>query len=122
MCFSLRAARDRLAGRSVAQYLKNKTTNLCHSPLCSLRAGFTKSLARELGRANITVNTLAPGYMETNMTKDLQGDKLASIMRRSPLGRLAHVDDVAKAALFLLSESASSITGSTITVDAGSTA
>ena len=88
----------------------------------SALAGFTKSLARELGRANITVNTLAPGYMETNMTKDLQGDKLASIMRRSPLGRLAHVDDAAKAALFLLSESASSITGSTITVDAGSTA
>jgi len=88
----------------------------------SALGGFTKSLARELGRANITVNTLAPGYMETNMTKDLQGDKLASIMRRSPLGRLAHVDDAAKAVIFLLSEGASSITGSTITVDAGSTA
>lgn len=88
----------------------------------SALGGFTKSLSRELGRANITVNTLAPGYMETNMTKDLQGDKLASITRRSPLGRLAHVDDAAQAALFLLSEGASSITGSTITVDAGSTA
>jgi 3-oxoacyl-[acyl-carrier protein] reductase len=88
----------------------------------SALGGFTKSLSRELGRANITVNTLAPGYMETNMTKGLQGDKLASITRRSPLGRLAHVDDAAQSALFLLSEGASSITGSTITVDAGSTA
>ncbi|MBL4829078.1 MAG: SDR family oxidoreductase [Aliivibrio sp.] len=88
----------------------------------SALGGFTKSLARELGRANITVNTLAPGYMETNMTQGLQGDKLASITRRSPLGRLAHVNDAAQATMFLLSEGASSITGSTITVDAGSTA
>ncbi|MBA6363561.1 SDR family oxidoreductase [Colwellia sp. BRX8-4] len=88
----------------------------------SALGGFTKSLSRELGRANITVNTLAPGYMETNMTKGLQGDKLKSITRRSPLGRLANVDDAAQATLFLLSDGASSITGSTITVDAGSTA
>jgi 3-oxoacyl-[acyl-carrier protein] reductase len=84
--------------------------------------GFTKSLSRELGKANITVNTLAPGYMETNMTQGLQGDKLASIKRRSPLGRLASVDDAAQAALFLLSDGARSITGSKITIDAGSTA
>ena len=84
--------------------------------------GFTKSLSRELGKANITVNTLAPGYMETNMTIGLQGDKLKSIINRSPLGRLANVDDAAQATLFLLSDAARSITGSTITVDAGSTA
>jgi len=88
----------------------------------SALGGFTKSLARELGKANITVNTLAPGYMETNMTKGLQGEKLQSITRRSPLGRLAGVDDAAQAALFFLSDGAGSITGSTITVDAGSTA
>jgi len=88
----------------------------------SALGGFTKSLARELGRANITVNTLAPGYMETNMTQGLQGDKLASITRRSPLGRLANVNDAAQATIFLLSDGASSMTGSTITVDAGSTA
>ena len=88
----------------------------------SALSGFTKSLSRELGKANITVNTLAPGYMRTNMTQGLQGDKLASITRRSPLGRLTDVDDVAKATIFLLSESANSITGTTITVDAGSTA
>lgn len=88
----------------------------------SSMSGFTKSLSRELGKAGITVNSLAPGYMETNMTKDLTGSKLASIIRRSPLNKLANVDDVANAALFLLSEEASSITGTTITIDAGSTA
>ncbi|MGV5001022.1 SDR family NAD(P)-dependent oxidoreductase [Shewanella xiamenensis] len=88
----------------------------------SALSGFTKSLSREVGKANITVNTLAPGYMETAMTAGLQGEKLQSIKRRSPLGRLANVDDAAAAAVFLLSDGASSITGTTITVDAGSTA
>ena len=85
-------------------------------------SGFTKSLARELGKANITVNTLAPGYMETAMTHALDKEKLAAIVRRSPLGKLANTADVASAALFLLSDGASAITGTTITVDAGSTA
>lgn len=84
--------------------------------------GFTKSLSREVGKANVTVNTVAPGYMETAMTEGLQGDKLASIKRRSPLGKLAKVDDAAKAIAFLLSDGAESITGTTLTVDAGSTA
>ena len=85
-------------------------------------SGFTKSLSRELGKANITVNTLAPGYMETNMTIGLQGSKLEKIKRRSPSGELAKVGDAAAAALFLLSSAAQSITGTTLTVDAGSTA
>lgn len=84
--------------------------------------GFTKSLARELGKANITVNSIAPGYMETDMTSSLKGEKLESIKRRSPLGRLATVEDVAEAVGFLLSDKAKNITGITITVDAGSTA
>jgi len=88
----------------------------------SALGGFTKSLARELGRAQITVNTLAPGYMETHMTEGLVGDKLDKIKRRSCLGRLANVNDAASAALFLISENASGITGTTFTVDAGSTA
>lgn len=83
--------------------------------------GFTKSLARELGKANITVNTIAPGYMETDMTNGLKGNKLESIKRRSPLGRLVTVDDVASSVAYLLSEDAKNITGTTITVDAGST-
>ena len=84
--------------------------------------GFTKSLARELGRAKITVNTVAPGYMETAMTSGLQGGKLESIKRRSPLGDLATVEDVAGAIAYLLSNDAKNITGTTVTIDAGRTA
>jgi 3-oxoacyl-[acyl-carrier protein] reductase len=84
--------------------------------------GFTKSLSRELGKAGITVNCIAPGYMETDMTAGLAGDKLASIRRRSPSGKLAGVDDVAHSVSFLLGEGGDMITGTTITIDAGSTA
>lgn len=85
-------------------------------------SGFTKSLARELGKAKITVNTIAPGYMKTAMTSGLEGEKLKSIERRSPLGHLATVEDVAGTVSYLLSADAKNITGTTITVDAGSTA
>ena len=83
--------------------------------------GFTRSLSRELGRAKITVNCVAPGYMETEMTAGLKGEKLNSIRRRAPLG-LPRVEDAAGAVAYLLSEDAAAITGSVITVDGGSTA
>jgi 3-oxoacyl-[acyl-carrier protein] reductase len=85
-------------------------------------AGFTKSLAREVGKANITVNTLAPGFMETDMTSKVQSEKLESIRRRSPLGQLVSVEDAAYAVSYLLSDNAERVTGTTITVDAGTTA
>ncbi|QYJ83754.1 SDR family NAD(P)-dependent oxidoreductase [Shewanella aegiceratis] len=88
----------------------------------SALAGFTKSLARELGKHQITVNTLAPGYMETSMTNGLVGEKLDKIKRRSCIGRLAKTKDAAAMTVFLLSDVASGITGATFTVDAGSTA
>ncbi len=84
--------------------------------------GFTRSLARDVGKAGITVNAVAPGYMATDMTRGLDGDKLESIRRRSPLGRLPEVEDVAGAVAYLLSEDSRNITGTTLTVDAGSTA
>jgi len=84
--------------------------------------GFTRSLSREVGKAGITVNCVAPGYMQTEMTSSLQGDKLESVKRRSPLGRLASPADAASAVLYLMSEQARSITGTIMTVDAGSTA
>lgn len=83
--------------------------------------GFTKSLARELGRANITVNCIAPGFMETDMTSSLGDEKLASIRRRSPLG-LVSPEDVSGSVAYLLSGDAKHVTGTTITVDGGSTA
>ena len=84
--------------------------------------GFSRSLAREVGKAGITVNAVAPGYMETDMTSALQGEKLQSIKRRSPMGRLIDTGDAAAAVAWLMSEDASSVTATTLTVDAGSTA
>jgi 3-oxoacyl-[acyl-carrier protein] reductase len=84
--------------------------------------GFSKSLAREVGKAGITVNCVAPGYMQTDMTSSLQGEKLESVKRRSPLGKLATVDDAAFMVMYLLSSQASAITGTVMTVDAGGTA
>jgi 3-oxoacyl-[acyl-carrier protein] reductase len=83
--------------------------------------GFSKSLARELGKANVTVNCVAPGYMDTDMTGGLGDEKLESIRRRSPLLRFPSTDEVANTVKFLLSNEASSMTGSVLTVDAGST-
>ena len=83
--------------------------------------GFTRSLSRELGRAKITVNCIAPGYMETDMTAGLEGEKLKSIKRRAPLG-LPRTQDIAGAVAFILSDESSHTTGSILTIDGGSTA
>ena len=84
--------------------------------------GFTRSLAREVGRLGITVNSVAPGFVETDMTHGLKDEQRQQIVRRSALQRLAEVDDVANAVEFLLSDRAKNITGTVLTVDAGSTA
>ncbi|WP_045050018.1 SDR family NAD(P)-dependent oxidoreductase [Chromobacterium violaceum] len=84
--------------------------------------GFTKSLSRELGKAGITVNCVAPGYMDTDMTKGIAPDKLQSIKRRSPSGKLATVESVAASISYLLSADGEMINGATLTIDAGSTA
>lgn len=83
--------------------------------------GFTKSLSRELGKAGITVNCVAPGFMETEMTSGLQGEKFESVRRRAPLG-LPTVEDAAGAVAYLLSDDGRRVTGSVLTVDGGSTA
>ncbi len=82
--------------------------------------GFTRSLAREAGRADITVNAVAPGFVETAMTANLVDERLATIERRSPLG-LARPSDVAGVVALLLGPDGARITGSVITVDGGST-
>ena len=84
--------------------------------------GFTRSLAREVGRAGINVNAIAPGFIETDMTQGLEGKQREQVARRSALRRLAAVDDVADAVEFLLGDKSKSITGTVMTVDAGSTA
>jgi 3-oxoacyl-[acyl-carrier protein] reductase len=84
--------------------------------------GFTRSLAREVGRLGVNVNAVAPGFMDTEMTQGLEGEQRQKVARRSALRRLAEVDDVANAVAFLLGEGGKSITGTVLTVDAGSTA
>ena len=84
--------------------------------------GFTRSLAHEVGSLGITVNAVAPGILETDMTQVLSDEQRAQIARRSALNRLAEVGDVADTIEFLLSERARNITGPVITVDAGATA
>jgi 3-oxoacyl-[acyl-carrier protein] reductase len=84
--------------------------------------GFTRSLAREVGPLGITVNAIAPGFISTEMTRELDEGQREKIARRSALRRLADAKDVAAAVEFLLSERARNITGTTMTIDAGTTA
>jgi 3-oxoacyl-[acyl-carrier protein] reductase len=84
--------------------------------------GFTRSLAREVGRLGVNVNAIAPGFMDTEMTRGLEGEQRQKVARRSALRRLPEVDDVANGVEFLLGEGGRSITGTVLTVDAGSTA
>jgi 3-oxoacyl-[acyl-carrier protein] reductase len=84
--------------------------------------GFTRALAREVGRLGITVNAVAPGFVDTEMTEGVEGLQHDRIIRRSALRRLAEPVDVANAVEFLLCDKAGNITGITLTVDAGSTA
>jgi 3-oxoacyl-[acyl-carrier protein] reductase len=84
--------------------------------------GFTRSLAREVGSLGITVNAVAPGFISTEMTADLDEGQREQIARRSALKRLPVPADVAAAVEFLMSDKAKNITGTTLTVDAGNTA
>lgn len=83
--------------------------------------GATRALARELGDANITVNALLPGYLETEMTSEMEAGHLDQIIRRTPLGRLGKPEDCLGLLEFLLSDKASFITGQELVVDGGIT-
>jgi 3-oxoacyl-[acyl-carrier protein] reductase len=84
--------------------------------------GFTRSLAREVGRLGVNVNAVAPGFIETEMTQGLGDEQRQQVARRSALRRLPEIEDVANAVEFLLGDKAKNITGTVLTVDAGSTA
>jgi 3-oxoacyl-[acyl-carrier protein] reductase len=84
--------------------------------------GFTRSLAREVGRVGVTVNAMAPGFLATEMTAGLAAKDRARVAQRSALGHLAEVEDVANAVLYLMDDKARNITGTVLTVDAGAIA
>jgi 3-oxoacyl-[acyl-carrier protein] reductase len=81
--------------------------------------GFSKSLAREVGSRNITVNCVAPGFIETDMTRSLAEELVKKLVENVPLGRLGRVDDIAAAVAFLCSPAAAYITGATLHVNGG---
>jgi 3-oxoacyl-[acyl-carrier protein] reductase len=81
--------------------------------------GFTQSVAKELASRGVTVNAIAPGFIETDMTSDLNAELKTNILKMIPMGRFGSGDDIADAALFLASPAARYITGQVLTVDGG---
>ncbi|NJD88011.1 MAG: 3-oxoacyl-ACP reductase FabG [Betaproteobacteria bacterium] len=81
--------------------------------------GFSKSLAREVGSRNITVNCVAPGFIETDMTRSLAEEQVKKLVENVPLGRLGRVEDIAAAVTFLCSPGAAYVTGATLHVNGG---
>jgi 3-oxoacyl-[acyl-carrier protein] reductase len=81
--------------------------------------GFTKSLAQEVAGRNITVNTVAPGFIDTDMTRSLGDDQREALLQRIPAGRLGQPEDIASAVGYLATPEASYITGATLHVNGG---
>jgi 3-oxoacyl-[acyl-carrier protein] reductase len=98
------------------------TGNPGQANYCAAKAGmigFTKSLARELGSRGITVNAVAPGFIDTDMTRALPAEQREALIKQVPAGRLGTPEDIAAAVVFLASASASYITGDTLHVNGG---
>ena len=81
--------------------------------------GFTKALAQEGARYNITVNAIAPGYVDTDMVAAVPDNVLEKIVAKIPVGRLGHADEIARAVMFLIADSATFVTGSTMSINGG---
>src|ERR1700753_1987058 len=81
--------------------------------------GFTKALAQEGARYGITVNAIAPGYVDTEMVRAVPGEVLRKIVAKIPMGRLGHAEDIARGVAFLSAEDADFVTGSTLSINGG---
>jgi len=81
--------------------------------------GFTKALAQEGARYNITVNAIAPGYIDTDMVAAVPANVLEKIVAKVPVGRLGHAEEIARGVLFLVADNATFVTGSTVSINGG---
>ena len=115
----IKAKSGRIINISSVSGLMGNPGQVNYSSAKAALGGFTKSLAKEVGSRNITVNSIAPGFIDTDMTSDFTDDAIDTIIKDIPLQKFGHVDDVASLALFLASDKASYITGQTISVDGG---
>lgn len=115
----MRARRGRIINITSIVGLTGNAGQVNYSSSKAGLIGLTKSLAKELGSRGITVNAVAPGYIETDMTADLKDDLKDQLLKNVPLGRLGQGDDIAGLVSFLASDSAAYITGEVIRVDGG---
>ncbi|MFL5346626.1 MAG: acetoacetyl-CoA reductase [Hyalangium sp.] len=124
MCWSvLPAMRERGFGRIInIGSINGQTGQLGQTSYAAAKAGmhgFTLALAREGAARGITVNMIAPGYIETDMVRAVAPEVLAQIRSRIPVGRLGRAEEIGRAVVFLASDEASFITGSTLTINGG---
>jgi 3-oxoacyl-[acyl-carrier protein] reductase len=117
----LRQGRGCIVNISSVNAIRGHTGVAVYSATKAGLDGLTRSLARELGPRNIRVNSVAPGYFESEMARGVTEEQKQRIVRRTPLGRLASAEDIANAVYFLVSEQASFITGQILVVDGGIT-
>jgi 3-oxoacyl-[acyl-carrier protein] reductase len=117
----LRQGRGSIINISSVNAIRGHTGVAVYSATKAGLDGLTRSLARELGPRSIRVNSVAPGYFESEMARGLTEEQMQRIVRRTPLGRLASAQDIANAVYFLVSEQASFITGQILLVDGGIT-
>lgn len=118
----MRAREGRLVVIGSITALQANQGNAAYAASKAALLGYVRTLAIEIARTGVTVNYVAPGFIDTEMTHELDAKQREQIIRRSALRRLPEPADVAAAVEFLLSDQARNITGTTVTVDAGSTA
>ncbi|MGF6812616.1 3-oxoacyl-[acyl-carrier protein] reductase [Paraburkholderia sp. Clong3] len=117
----IRANRGVIVNIASVNAIRGHTGVAVYSATKAALDGLTRSLTRELGARNIRVNSVAPGYFESDMVQHLDETARARIARRTPLGRLADTTDITNVVEFLVSDRASFVTGQTIAVDGGIT-